>query len=49
VSSYLAGNGGHRVQLASVVHQHHLDLVEDLTAPPAVAGEEQRFQCGLAT
>jgi len=49
VSSYLAGNGGHRVQLAGVVHQHHLDLVEDLTAPPAVAGKEQRFQCGLAT
>jgi hypothetical protein len=37
------------VQLAGVVHQHHLNLIEDFTAPPAVAGEEQRFQCGLAT
>ena len=49
VSSYLPGNGGHRVQLAGVMYQRHLDLVEDLTATPAVAGEEQRFQCGLVT
>ena len=26
--------------------QRYLDLVEDLTATPAVAREEQRFQCG---
>ena len=48
VSSYLAGHGGHRVQRVCVMHQRYLDLVEDLTATPAVAGEEQRFQCGLA-